>query len=69
MNSKNTKKRALALFLVLKKDAFSICIFMSVFSYFITCFFNDSVVSVAPLFWTLLAVGISLNEEFKETEI
>ena len=49
--------------LILKKDVFSICIFMSVFSYFITCFFNDSVVSTAPLFWTLLSVGICLNTE------
>uniref|UniRef100_UPI00356ABE07 O-antigen ligase family protein n=1 Tax=Ilyobacter sp. TaxID=3100343 RepID=UPI00356ABE07 len=49
-----------------KKDVFNVCIFLSVFSYFVTCFFNDSVVSVAPLFWTLLAVGICLNSEGKE---
>jgi O-antigen ligase len=55
--------------IILKKDVFSICIFLSVFSYFITCFFNDSVVSVAPLFWTLLAIGISLNEESEKSEI
>ena len=48
---------------VVKKDVFNVCIFLSVFSYFVTCFFNDSVVSVAPLFWTLLAVGICLNAE------
>ena len=51
---------------VVKKDVFNVCIFLSVFSYFVTCFFNDSVVSVAPLFWTLLAVGICLNSEGKE---
>ncbi len=48
---------------VVKKDVFNVSIFLSIFSYFITCLFNDSVVSVAPLFWTLLAVGICLNAE------
>ena len=45
------------------RNIFTGCIFLSVFSYFITCFFNDSVVSVAPLFWTFLAVGTCLNTE------
>lgn len=33
----------------------------AVSAYLVAGFFNDSVISVAPVFWTLLGLGISLN--------
>ena len=35
--------------------------------YTVTGLFNDSVISVAPVFWILLGVGISINLKLKET--
>lgn len=40
---------------------FQSALFASVISYCIAGFFNDSVVSVAPVFWVLLGLGIALN--------
>ena len=34
--------------------------------YITTGFFNDSVISVAPIFWVLLGLGISINLKIKE---
>lgn len=36
-------------------------IFTAVFGYLIAGFFNDSIVSIAPVFWTLLGLGIAVN--------
>lgn len=36
-------------------------IFAAVFGYLVTGIFNDSIVSVAPVFWGLLGIGISCN--------
>jgi hypothetical protein len=33
--------------------------------YLVTAFFNDSVISVAPVFWVLLGLGISINLKLK----
>ncbi|MHB8073332.1 O-antigen ligase family protein [Desulfosporosinus fructosivorans] len=38
-----------------------VAIFVAVFGYLSAAFFNDSVVSVAPVFWVLLGLGISIN--------
>jgi hypothetical protein len=35
--------------------------FIGVIGYLAAGFFNDSIVSVAPLFWILLGIGISIN--------
>ncbi len=39
--------------------------FISVIGYLLTGIFNDSVVSVAPIFWILLGLGISINIRLK----
>ena len=46
------------------KDFISVAglgIFVAVVGYLGAAIFNDSVVSVAPVFWILLGVGISIN--------
>lgn len=40
--------------------------FLSVTAYLVAGLFNDNVVSVAPLFWILLGVGIGINIKVKE---
>lgn len=40
-------------------------IMLAVIGYSVAGLFNDSVVSVAPVFWVLLAVGIRLNHELQ----
>ena len=42
-----------------------ILIFAAVCGYLIAAFFNDSVVSVAPVFWVLLGTGFSINHKLK----
>lgn len=37
----------------------------AIFGYLVAGFFNDSVVSVAPVFWVLLGLGISINLRLK----
>jgi O-antigen ligase len=52
-----------------KEDAIFIsAVFTAIISYCIAGFFNDSVVSVAPVFWVLLGSGIALNRKSKENE-
>ena len=46
-----------------------VCVFAGVCGYAITGFFNDSVVSVAPVFWTLLGLGLAINHLTKEEKI
>ncbi len=48
--------------------AFGLAIFAAVSGYLVTCFFNDSVVSVAPVFWVLLGIGIRINHILKHEE-
>lgn len=40
---------------------FGASVLVSIIGYLAAAFFNDSVVSVAPVFWVLLGVGISIN--------
>lgn len=42
-----------------------LAIFVAFLSYIITAVFNDSVISVAPVFWVLLGIGISINLTIK----
>ncbi len=42
-------------------------IFAAVCGYLGSAFFNDSVISVAPVFWVLLGMGISINMALRET--
>ncbi|URZ08401.1 O-antigen ligase family protein [Clostridium felsineum] len=42
-------------------DIFGLAVFIAFLSYIITAIFNDSVISVAPVFWILLGIGISAN--------
>ncbi|WML36741.1 O-antigen ligase family protein [Clostridium sp. OS1-26] len=46
-----------------------LAIFVSVMGYLGAGFFNDSVVSVAPVFWVLLGIGISINYKLKNDMI
>ncbi len=39
--------------------------FMAVIGYLVAGIFNDQIVSVAPLFWITLGLGISINERLK----
>lgn len=39
----------------------------AVAAYLVTGFFNDSVVSVAPVFWVLLGIGISMNIQYRKS--
>jgi hypothetical protein len=39
--------------------------FLSVIAYLVAGLFNDNVVSVAPLFWILLGMGIGINRMIK----
>jgi dolichol kinase len=41
-------------------------IFLGVCGYLVSGFFNDSVVSVAPLFWIFLGLGFSINNKYKK---
>lgn len=43
-------------------------IFVAVFGYLIAGFFNDSIVSIAPVFWILLGLGIAVNNINKPEE-
>lgn len=43
-----------------------ISIFFAICSYLMMGFLNDSVVSVAPVFWTLLGTGISINMRLRK---
>jgi hypothetical protein len=42
-----------------------LAIFTAIMGYLGAGFFNDSVVSVAPVFWVLLGIGISVNQKLK----
>lgn len=48
-----------------KMSVYGISIFVAFCGYAIAGVFNDSVVSVAPVFWTLLGVGIAINLNMK----
>lgn len=47
-------------------EAAGVSIFFAVCSYLMVSFLNDSVVSVAPVFWVLLGTGIGINIKLKE---
>lgn len=44
-----------------KTHVFGIATFLGVIGYLFAGLFNDSVISVAPIFWIILGVGIALN--------
>lgn len=46
-----------------------LAIFTAVLGYLGAGFFNDSVVSVAPVFWVLLGMGISINYKLKNDKV
>ena len=48
------------------KDYIGISVFCAIFGYSVTGLANDSVVSVAPVFWVLLGLGMAVNLMFKE---
>jgi F0F1-type ATP synthase assembly protein I len=37
----------------------------AVLAYLVTSIFNDSVIYVAPIFWTLLGTGFAVNHQVK----
>lgn len=40
--------------------------FIGIISYLVTAVFNDSIISVAPIFWIILGLGISINIRLKK---
>ncbi|WP_160317235.1 O-antigen ligase family protein [Oxobacter pfennigii] len=53
-----------------KYSYIGLAIFAAFVGYTISGLFNDSVLSVAPVFWVLLGVGISINDKLKnKTEL
>jgi O-antigen ligase len=44
-----------------EEEVYGVASFLAVVGYLVAGIFNDSVVSVAPIFWVLLGVGIALN--------
>ncbi|NLI76680.1 MAG: O-antigen ligase family protein [Candidatus Riflebacteria bacterium] len=47
------------------RESVGLCLAMAVFSYLVAGVFNDSVVSVAPVFWALLGTGIGVNRSLE----
>ncbi len=47
------------------EERVGVAILGCVVAYLVTGVFNDSVVSVAPVFWILLGIGISMNHKIK----
>lgn len=45
-----------------------VAVFLSITAYLVAGIFNDSVVSVAPLFWILLGMGIAINRIIKNNK-
>ena len=45
-----------------KEEAVGLAVMVSIIGYLIAGIFNDSIVSVAPIFWILLGTGVAINE-------
>ncbi|MCX7922125.1 MAG: O-antigen ligase family protein [Clostridia bacterium] len=45
------------------------CIFVSILGYCLAGIFNDSTVSVAPVFWAMLGMGIAINHTLKNVTL
>ena len=43
-------------------------IFLGTFGYMLIGFFNDSSITVAPLFWVLLGCGIAFNQYLRQED-
>lgn len=50
------------------QDIGRLAVFLSIIGYLMTGVFNDSIVSVAPVFWGLLGLGINLNHRYMSQE-
>ncbi|WP_173361727.1 O-antigen ligase family protein [Desulfitobacterium hafniense] len=46
-----------------------VAVFIAIVGYLGAAFFNDSVVSVAPVFWCLLGLGVSINHMLKAKQV
>lgn len=46
-------------------DTTGLAIFLSTFMYLFTAISNDSIISVAPIFWVLLGLGFMINKKIK----
>ena len=44
-------------------------VMIAIFAYLVTALFNDSLVSVAPVFWIILGLGISINYNCEQKSI
>jgi O-antigen ligase len=44
-----------------EEEVYGVASFLAVLGYLVAGIFNDSVVSVAPIFWVMLGVGIAIN--------
>lgn len=50
-------------------EVYGLCSFLAVVAYLISGLFNDSVISVAPVFWILLGLGIAINRQLETANI
>jgi O-antigen ligase len=47
-------------------EIYGLCSFLAVNAYLVAGLFNDSVISVAPVFWVLLGIGIAINRKLQK---
>jgi hypothetical protein len=50
------------------KDYIGVGLFASVTAYLVSGFFNDQIISVAPIFYAMLALGIIVNRMIRSEE-
>ena len=51
-----------------KNQVFGMAIMAGIVGYLVAGIFNDSVVSVAPIFWTFLGIGFALNDKLSKED-
>lgn len=50
-------------------DNIGIGLFLSIFAFSFTALFNDSIISVSPLYWTMIGLGLAVNALIKKRKI
>jgi hypothetical protein len=50
-------------------EIYGLCSFLAVCAYLVAGIFNDSVISVAPVFWILLGIGIAVNGKLQTKDL
>lgn len=50
-------------------EVYGLCSLLAVCAYLVAGIFNDSVISVAPVFWILLGIGIAINRKLLKKDL